>query len=373
MCKCLKTKYLLLQWCWVIRWRPQCRMTRRRSCGRGRRRRPVYCRDTVQGHKVSASECQASDRPQVSENCRVACGPKRNRFRYRWRRGQWSRVKYPKNTADRSVFESSDTTQNFPSRANGNRPKQPTKVERNPLSVKNPKRHSPSLSSSKLTSRKRRRRKQQPRRRNKPIKTRTDHSYNHPSRNAQNNKQRNQRLRLSRDRAKRRKQRRLVNQYKTMMQKMNLSKPNINKLIGSTQMPQKSDNKQRIHNSVNKSRSKKLSIDQRLADIINKQDLHKLSGYFSKTNVQFPDSIYSDRISIRQNLPTIKRSSKRRVPVQNNRVRINKESKRSTWNNRLGPTQRHVPPLATFPTSRVSQFPAQFAQWNNRFFVHTNF
>lgn len=72
-------------------------MARKRSCGRGRRRRLVLCRDTVSSRSLPGHDCLAEDKPQNTSSCRLPCNsPRRHHYRYKWRRGPWSRVKYPK-------------------------------------------------------------------------------------------------------------------------------------------------------------------------------------------------------------------------------------------------------------------------------------
>lgn len=75
----------------------QCRLSGKRLCGRGRRVRVVMCHDTVTSRTLPGQECLSEDKPQNTSSCRVPCNsPRRHHYRYKWRRGPWSRVKYPK-------------------------------------------------------------------------------------------------------------------------------------------------------------------------------------------------------------------------------------------------------------------------------------
>ena len=87
----------------------QCRVTGKRSCGRGRRRRQVICRDIKSSRTLPVDACLAEDKPQKLSSCRIPCksSPRRRHYRYKWRRGPWSRVKYPAAGHNNSLSASS--------------------------------------------------------------------------------------------------------------------------------------------------------------------------------------------------------------------------------------------------------------------------
>ena len=73
----------------------QCQ-TRGRECGRGRKERLVVCRDST-GRELNQKHCIASEMPKGTASCKVHCVGKKNpRHRYKWRKGHWKPVKYPK-------------------------------------------------------------------------------------------------------------------------------------------------------------------------------------------------------------------------------------------------------------------------------------